>query len=272
MVFYKTAVGAMWVIDDHGQVHPLAMLQRHLGASLGGIALANYAVENCGYICVELRRLRISIRLRPKLVARNTLTGLWFWLHDRDDWGGVRPCTVSWRVDDYREELMFGFSATMRLIEALCEASPAAESEPWRRPAFRFDMADVQELVATAPDDPMARPKLSAWFGGRWTISELDTSNGQVIVRGMGRGYPLYDCAWTCQPLGKSFDEFPDPAYGRFVTESHREAFESARPIHDEVDALINWPRFGLMRTRYERVIIPFLSGPRPLFLSAARV
>jgi hypothetical protein len=267
----------MLVIDDHGHLHTLAELQRYLGASLQGAELADYAVENCGFVYVGWHRRRILVQLRPRLVARNTLTALWYWLHDR---GGYRPYTVSWSADDGREDLMFGPSLTMRLIEALCEASPAAESDPALRltrhplvePAFRVDMAHVRELVARAPDDPWARQELSAWFGGRWTISELDTSSGQVIVRGMGGGYPLYDCAWTCEPLGRSFDEFPDPAYGSFVTESHYEAFESGRPIHDEVDARINWPRLGFMRTRYARVIMPFLSGPRPLFLSAAKV
>jgi hypothetical protein len=121
-------------------------------------------------------------------------------------------------------------------------------------------------------EDASARRELSVRFGGRWTLSELDTDTGQVVIRSMGEGYPLYDCAWTCQPLGRSFAEFPDAAYGRFVTESHREAFERAKPIHDEIDALINWPRFGQLRTRYERIIAPFFSGARPLLLSASAV
>jgi hypothetical protein len=120
--------------------------------------------------------------------------------------------------------------------------------------------------------DASARQELSAQFGGRWTLSELDTSNGQVVIRSMGEGYPLYDCAWTCEPLGRSFDEFPDPDYGRFVTESHREAFKGGRPVYDEIDALITWPRFGPLCTRYERMIVPFFSGSRPLLLSASAV
>ena len=73
----------------------------------------------------------------------------------------------------------------------------------------------ARELVARAPESPWARQELSLRFGGRWTLSELDPSNGQLFVRSMGEGYPLYDCAWTCQPLGRSFDEFPDPVHRR---------------------------------------------------------
>ena len=268
----------MWVIDRRGHVRTLSELPRLLGASFGGIKLANYAVENCGFILVGMRPRRSFVQLRPKLVGNNTLSGLWYWLYDRGD----GACTVSWSADNGRDELVFGFSATMRLIEALCEASVVPESDLRRRlkrrrlanagRAFRVDLEEVRELVFRARDSAWARQELSLRFGGRWTISELDTSNGQAIVRSMGDGYPLYDCAWTCQPLGRSFDEFPDPAYGRFVTDSHREAFESAKPIHDEVDALINWPRFGPLRTRYERIIAPYFSGSRSLLLSAAKV
>jgi hypothetical protein len=170
----------------------------------------------------------------------------------------------------------------MRLIDALCEASvPARWDTPVRlkrRPletavwASHVDLDQVGDLVCRATEDVSVRQELSVQFGGRWTLSELDTSNGQVTIRNMGEGYPLYDCAWTCEPLGRSFDEFPDPDYGRFVTESHREAFTSGQPIYDEVNALIDWPRFGPLRTRYERMIAPFFSGSRPLLLSASAV
>jgi hypothetical protein len=267
----------MWIIDDRGVVRNLSELPRRLGATFGGIKLASYAVENLGFVVVGTRPRRTFIRLRPKLVGGSALTALWFWLQEHDD----RPCSVRWLADDiWRDELMFGFSPTMRLIAALCESSVVSERDRARRfrkrclaqdgSAFRVDLEEVRELVFRAPKSAWARQQLSLRFGGRWTLSELDTSNGQVIIRNMGEGYPLYDCAWTCQPLGRSFDEFPDPAYGRFVTKSHREAFESARPIHDEVDAHISWPRFGLLRTRYERLIAPYFSGSRALLLSAS--
>src|SRR5262245_22241076 len=130
----------MWVIDDRGRVHTLAELPRHLGTFLQGMELANYAVQNLGFIYVEWRRRRVLVRLRPKLVAKCSLIALWYCLYD---WGD-RPCTVSWLDDDGREELMFGSLATMRLIEVLREASPVergSSSRLTRRPlpeaAFR---------------------------------------------------------------------------------------------------------------------------------------
>jgi len=269
----------MWIIDGRGAVRNLSELPRLLGASLSTAKLANYAVENFGYVVVGVRPRCTFVRLRPKLMRGGTLAALWFWLHEHDD----RPCSVRWLADDiWRDELIFGFSPTMRLIEALCESSAVSRRDARRRfrkrrlaggrGAFHVDLDQVRDLVFRAPTSVWARHLLSQQFGGRWTLSELDTSNGQVIIRNMGEGYPLYDSAWTCQPLGRSFDEFPDPAYGRFVTRSHREAFEGARPIHDEVDAYINWPRFGLLRTRYERLIAPCFSGSRTLLLSASIV
>jgi len=219
------------------------------------------------------------VRLRPRFVPGDTLSTLWFWLYEHIDW----RCSVNWLADDvWRNEVTFGFSPTMRLIEALCEASVPPRQDPPDRLerrrletpqwASHVDLDRLGGLVSRALEDAPARRELSVQFGGRWTLSELDTGNGRVIVRGMGEGYPLYDCAWTCEPLGRSFDEFPDPDYGRFVTESHREALASGRPIYDEINALINWPRFGPLRTRYERMVAPFFSGSRPLLLSASAV
>jgi hypothetical protein len=234
-------------------------------------------VENLGFVLVGTRPRRTFVRLRPRFVTGGTVTALWYWLHEHAD----RPCSVRWLADDvWRDELIFGFCPTMRLIEALCEATVPPQHDPPDRlkrhrlddaeRSFRVDLPDVRDVVCGMPESGRLRRELSLRFGGRWTLSELDTSTGQVVVRSMGEGYPLYDCAWTCEPLGRSFDEFPDAAYGRFVTRSHREAFEAARPIHEEIDALINWPRFGLLRTRYERVIAPFFSGSRPLLLSVS--
>jgi hypothetical protein len=270
----------MWIIDGRGVVRSVwaRELPRLLGASFGGEQLANYAVENLGFIETKILPRGTLIRLRPQYVSRKSLAGLCYWLYERGD----RPCTVSWLAGTWRHVIQHGFCPTMRLIEALCEASVVTDGETpvgvkKRRlanatAAFRVDWEVVGRLVAMAAESGWAREELSLRFGGRWTISAFDTGNGQVTVRSMGEGYPLYDCAWTCQPLGKSFAEFPDPAYGRFVTESHREAIRLARPIHDEVDARINWPRFGLLRTRYERVIAPFSSGAETLLLSAAKV
>jgi hypothetical protein len=267
----------MWVIDHGGVVRNLSELPRLLGASFGGSKLANYTVENFGFIIVGTRRRLSYVKLRPSFVPSSALTGLFLWLIEHAD----RPCSVNWLADDsWRDELIFGFSPTMRLIEALCEASvPRWQDTPnrlKRRPlgkpewALHVDLKEVADLAFRAPESASARHALSVRFGGRWTLSELDTSNGQVIIRCMGEGYPLYDCAWTCEPLGRSFDEFPDPDYGCFVTQSHHEAFKSGKPIYDEVDALINWPRFGTLRTRYERMIVPCFSGTRPLLLSAS--
>jgi hypothetical protein len=269
----------MWVIDHRGVVRAPSELPRLLGSSLGAGKLANYALENFGFIIVGTSRCRTYVRLRPRFVPRDTLTALWFWLHENIE----RGCSVNWLAGDtWRDEVTFGFSPTMRLIEALCEASVPRRQDPSsrlkRRPletprwASHADLEQVGDLVCRATGDVSVRQELSVQFGGRWTLSELDTSSGQVTIRGMGEGYPLYDCAWTCEPLGRSFDEFPDPDYGHFVTESHREAFTSGRPIYDEINALINWPRFGPLRTRYERMIVPFFSGSRPLLLSASAV
>jgi hypothetical protein len=267
----------MWIIDRRGTIRDLSELPSLLGASFGGSKLASYAVENLGFVMVGTRPRRTFVRLRPRFVTGGTVTALWYWLHEHAD----RPCSVRWLADDvWRDEVIFGFGPTMRLIEALCEATVPPRHDTSNRlrrralggaeGAIRIDLTEMRDLVCGVPESARMRRQLSSRFGGRWTLSELDTSTGQVIVRSMGEGYPLYDCAWTCEPRGRSFDEFPDAAYGRFVTRSHREAFETARPIHDEVDAHINWPRFGVLRIRYERIIAPFFSGSRPLLLSVS--
>jgi hypothetical protein len=269
----------MWVIDHRGVVRNPSELPRLLGSDLGTSKLANYALKNFGYIIVGTRPRRTYVKLRPRFVPNSTRSALCYWLIEHSD----RPCSVNWLADeDWRDEVVFGFYPTMRLIDALCEASvPARWDTPNRLKRRRLetpewashvDLEELGGLVCRATEDASVRRELSVQFGGRWTLTELDTSNGQVIIRGMGEGYPLYDCAWTCEPLGRSFDEFPDPDYGRFVTDSHREALKSGRPIYDEINALINWPRFGPLRTRYERMIVPFFSGSRLLLLSASAV
>jgi len=270
----------MWIVDDLGVVSPWGSpsLRNRVGASIDGEAFATYAVANLGYIEITALARTTRIRLRPKIVSDKTLTGLLYWLFDQDD----HHCTIAWLANVWKYELVYGRVASMQLVEAIHEGSVVSDADALVRPktrrladkaaGFLVDWEEVRRLAIGAAHSSSARHGLSLRFGGRWTISEFDTGNGQATVKCMGEGYPLYDCAWMRQPFDRSFSEFPDAEYGRFVTQSHREAVRLGRPIHEAVDANINWPRFGLLRTRYTRVIAPFSSGTKTLMLSAARI
>ena len=270
----------MWIVDDAGIVSPWGSpaLRKRVGARIDGDAFATYAVTNLGYIEIKVLPRTTRIRLRPKLVSSKALTGLFYWLYDRDD----DHCTVAWLADAWKYELVASRGAAIQLIEAIHEASVVsggggrvgtkARVLTDQAAGFRVDPDELRHLAVGATHSASARRDLSLRFCGRWTISEFDPVTGQATVKCMGEGYPLYDSAWTRQPLNKSFSEFPDAEYGAFVTQSHRAAFNLGRPVYEAVDANINWPRFGLLRTRYKRIIAPFSSGTKTLMLSAAKV
>ncbi len=93
-------------------------------------------------------------------------------------------------------------------------------------------------------------------FWGRWMVFDVEAKSKRVDIFRRGAGYPMYDPVLS-GPSKKNVDELQDPIYRDWVLKSIRQVAESGEPDFSDVDAYIAWPRFGDMRTRYWRMIVP---------------
>jgi hypothetical protein len=94
---------------------------------------------------------------------------------------------------------------------------------------------------------------------------EVDPLDGasKLILRTIGEGYSLYGNGWKSGALGGRFEDMPDFAYARAAAEAYREAFRTNQPVFEEVTALVQMLRTGLLLLTYRRAILPVGDRPR---------
>jgi hypothetical protein len=71
--------------------------------------------------------------------------------------------------------------------------------------------------------------------------------------------YRRYDPSWVDQVVGKRFTDQPDPVYGAWCAHAYRQVFAAATPRYDYVDASVHMPGLSAERTRYDRMLLPWV-------------
>lgn len=254
-----------WIVDDFGELHRSgsSSFADKLGSGLAGLDIESYAIENIGCIGLAVVRGRVQIRYRPAVVTERAIAGLYYWLADRPD----GPVSIAWFDRVWGIERTRSQAAAMSFISYSLDSAKRRDRWGGQRLLSREAGDARRRWAAAAPvfgallrsqgNDEERRWLLNRTFGGRWTMSEFDRASNDVRILDIGPGYPPLDPVWTANPKGQSFAEFPDAQYGQWISHQHRRVAETGRPCIDDVDAIVFWPRFGDVRTRYWRMILP---------------
>lgn len=140
-----------------------------------------------------------------------------------------------------------------------------------------------------APTDPL-RLLVDAWssglrgageltllannlLNGRYIVAGTDAATDGLCILAQGRDFNLIGQNWLSRVPRLRIADWPDVAYGRWVEQSYRRAWDRAEPLIDDLDCIIQWPKLGRRRHRYGRLILPCRSpsGSR-LILGAMRL
>lgn len=257
-----------WIVDDFGELHHSGSISfmEKLGSGLSGIDVETYAIENIGCIGLAMLRDRVQIRYRPAVVTERAIAGLYYWLADRPD----GPISIAWFDRVWTIEQTQSHAAAMSFISYSLDTAKRRDRWGGQRLLSREARDARRRWTAATPvfgallrsqgDEEERRWLLNRTFSGRWTMSEYERATQVVRILDIGPGYPPLDPVWTANPKGHSFDEFPDAHYGQWIAREHQRVAETGQPCIDDVDAIVFWPRFGDVRTRYWRLILPVAS------------
>jgi hypothetical protein len=261
--------GSRWLFDDSGEVVASGSntIAERLGVALRD-GLEDYAVENVGWIALSLRRDVFHVRCRPSVVSERAMIGLLYWLLD----GPNRPVAISWFDRVWNIERAATTRAAVSCLSYILElkgrppqsSGPRIRMQPSAQARQRW--RKVEELVMGTVRAERLSPALYAvldsCFTGRWFINDYDYALRRVTVYERGAGYPPLDPVFTRKERGYSLDDLTDPNYRIMVGDSLRDAAENDRPRFDDIDAIVDWSRFGDIRTRYWRIIVPLINTP----------
>jgi hypothetical protein len=262
------AGGAMrhFMIDDFGELHQAGStsLIQTLGYVESGVATEKYAIENIGYVAITERISSIHIRFRPAIVSEQAIAGLYFWIFDHAD----RNIAISWLEGVWNTEHVKSCSDAVSLISHTLEglsrlgrlSGPRIINQPSDLVQARWlaHSPSILPLLANGDIEDQLQQSLNRSFNGRWMIHLVNSAERCVNAIAMGRGYPPLHPMYSGTAGEFSFDRLIDQEYAGWVLSSYLNSVVKYTNVFENVDALINWPRFGEIRTRYWRVLIPF--------------
>ena len=128
----------------------------------------------------------------------------------------------------------------------------------WRR--WQQIKARIASITSGPVNIKRCADVLDPLFFGRWTIVEVDLPTNKIGILGRGAGYPLLDPMFAPADARKDLESCADTGFRDWITSGFVSVAKTRRAKFDDVDAVVMWPRFGDLRTRYWRILVP-LSG-----------
>ena len=256
-----------WIIDDFGRTFRSGSqeLTNSLGYTTGGPAVELYAIENIGHIGITERRGRAHIQCRPAIMSDKAIAGLFYWLLDRRN----AHVTISWFESIWHIERPMLVPVAMAFLSHLLERRTAWTGAAEKRFLTEPSVA-AQQIWQTALQDVLPRLRkhlpdhvtgetLNARFHGRWTVFELNANAKAARIRDRGNGYPPVFSGMSGPHKTFDFQKIGDGRYRDWISTNLAHVAELNQPQFENVDALISWPRIGLSRTRYWRIVVPVM-------------
>jgi hypothetical protein len=267
-----------WMIDDQGNLHtagPRALAQI-LGIPTQGPGnpetrtrtLEDLAIINVGVIAIETTNGALSVRLRPTLMSSRAVGALAYFLLDHAN----QPVTISWYNTTWNIEYAANAVTAMAFISSVLELqghwlSASEHDRIQYRPSPRAERKwhEVSALVSPLTSGQPAYETFSAIldrpFAGRWSIFEFNPRTGTAVVACRGNGYPMLHPIFSPSNKGHDLEMLADRRYRDWILECLKNVADTDRPRFEDVDALVDWPRFGTLRTRYWRLMVPLTSS-----------
>ena len=254
-----------WIIDDFGNTLPEGsiLLSQTLGVNAAESGVAEYAIQNLGFIAVSVHETQLHVRLRPSVVSARALSELSYWLLDRQR----LPVTVSWfdqiwqleRTADARAAISFvSYVLELRNLQH-ADTGPRIKHQPSRHAAQKWRDVEPQIMrhAAMQTGDASVDVLLDRLFHGRWSLFDVDTAADTVQPARRGAGYPPLHPSFSNRGPLRGLESVADEQYRIWLHSCYLDVAINGRPRFDDIDAIITWPRFGDMRTRYWRLLIP---------------
>jgi hypothetical protein len=282
--FYQGVSMSRWMIDDFGNMKPAgaAALAEIIGipcpdAEDDVARLEDYAILNVGLVVVQDKGTSVRIKCRPAVLSPRAFSTLSHWLLEHPH----VPALVEWFNETWDTEDAPDARTAVNLVSYIVELKQRAPVTPTDRiraqPSVQAARhwqrvkASVGALTKGKPDGSAYARVLDPLFFGRWMVGEVDAGGGGIDFVACGTGYPVLDPFFSAREPTRTLDWIKDDQYRAWVVDGFIDVVKTGRPRFDDVDAIIDWPRFGYLRTRYWRVLVPLTeSAGRWRVLSAS--
>ena len=259
------------LIDDLGNVWSCYAtgLERSLGLKASDAQFGDYAVVTRGFVEIRPFARGSEVRLNPSKVSQKAMGTLLYWLRD------CAPGSVVLSTFDagWKHELIADQRQLRDDLMRCADSSPMPAGpfllrsrEPSGTPVGRL-IPNLRAALQDARNVDELRSASRCFLGARFTFFCMPPTGSRLVFAEMGEGYRNPDISWQRMARGLTLEDIGDYYFGRWLAEAHHRVLAANEPIVEDVDALVEWPGRGRVRTRYERLILPFAGPDRSQWL-----
>jgi hypothetical protein len=260
------------LIDAEGQAWPAndPALARRLGHADARLDLASFAVAQRGLIHIRSIEDGVRVTMQPGAFSRVTLAGA---LQALNDLAPPRILLVSRAGGGTQAELFTSVFAFIERAEQLA-ADPPIEIKVPRYSVQR----NLRNL--TTPPFAMVRPIVDLWkdrhgelgdevfrtlatagVARRMYLLRQPQGSSRLVTEHCAAGVTFLKPCEGLLMVGRDFHEMPDRDYGAWVADAYAVALWGGRLRLESVRSLIRTSAATTLRTRYDRVLMPWRSG-----------
>jgi hypothetical protein len=121
-----------------------------------------------------------------------------------------------------------------------------------RENPLRHLLGDTSRLTSIVANPAQMLPEL---LSDRYLLLTEDEDR-ELRVCDFGSALMSRSPQWQSRARGRRIDDLPDWYYGQWVADAYREAGRSGQPVLEEVAAMIDWPKLGMLSHAYWRLIV----------------
>jgi hypothetical protein len=262
-----------WIIDDHGELHAAGprALARIIGIPANGPGdpatrvrmLEDYAIINIGIVVMDDAETTLTVRCRPAVMTERALSTLSYCLLDQ----AHRSVKMSWHDTTWAEEyapnavtaisfLTYALELKSRSASVSTDQIQTQRSEKAEH-KWQEVRADITPLTCSFHAPETYTTLFNQLFHSRWTVFDYTRHPTSVVIVNNGMNYPPLHPLFGFNAAGRNLETLTDAQYRAWIIDSIDSVATSGRPRFDDVDAFVDWPRFGPLRTRYWRMLVP---------------
>jgi hypothetical protein len=267
-----------WLIDNKGDLWPAAAYEFPQKLGLSHCPLekrAVFAVLNLGFISIRELSRGMAVQWRPTSVDRRSVASAVVYFRDQPE---QRVCLASFDSTWSTRLLPTAIQAADAMLALFATARNTSEAYFNATPRPRGSLPKGSNLhrviegcaAANFECDPLTLWNvLSPTTVGRYVVLRPDEEHHKLHVLAHGGGYRLAR-AWTRSARGSNFEDQPDAAYARVVSQAMWTAHKSRLPLVEDVQASMWTPSRGRVLFSYTRAILPMLVNGERCILSTS--
>jgi hypothetical protein len=264
------------VIDRHGDETAIVDNRTYhdLVRRMAPLQVVRFLAANVGLIVVVPRKQMLAIYLRPNMLRRLAVVGLGRTV--------ARNPVARVALDSYHktgwQHSVVGCHQILSFLEQILVDIHGTSHNRICRTSIdpRGAVLPFQELIALWRDKRARasreawRPYLSELNGGSFQWTRPIHRRRKLEIVEVGKGMPRCAQHWLSHSRLLSLDDHPDPYYANYCRQAYWSVAERGEASLDTLDLMVDWPKFGLTRRRFHRVLLPVDTDEGQLLLGAS--